>query len=209
MKLKLNYVVLVEGKYDKIKLDSLLDATILTTQGFGIFKEKEKKALLRRLAKERGLIVVTDSDGAGKVIRGHISSILPKEQVIHLYIPKIKGKEARKIEASKEGTLGVEGMEADLLRNLFAPYAADANTASCGYEPVSKYRFYEDGFTGGSDSAKFRGMLAKLLDLPDDLSANALLEAINLLGGLPFYESALQKIEAFVNTEDEPMEKEN
>ena len=196
MKLKINRVVLVEGKYDKIKLNSLLDATILTTQGFGIFKEKEKKALLRRLAKERGLLVVTDSDGAGKLIRGHISSILPREQVIHLYIPKIKGKEARKTEASKEGTLGVEGMEADLLRNLFAPYAVDAETDGGVYEPVSKYRFYEDGFTGGPDSTRYRGMLAKLLDLPDDLSANALLEAINLLGGLPLYETALTRMEA-------------
>ncbi|MBQ7355270.1 MAG: DUF4093 domain-containing protein [Clostridia bacterium] len=194
MKLKLSRVVLVEGKYDKIKLDSLLDATILTTHGFGIFKEAEKKALLRRLAKERGLIVVTDSDGAGKVIRGHIASILPKEQVIHLYIPKIKGKEARKTEASKEGTLGVEGMESDLLRTLFAPYAVDADAApAC--EPVSKYRFFEDGFTGAPDSTKSRAQLSKLLDLPDDLSANALLEAINLLGGLPLYESALTRME--------------
>lgn len=195
MKLKLNRVVLVEGKYDKIKLSSLLDATILTTHGFGIFKESEKKALLRRLAKERGLIVVTDSDGAGRVIRGHIASILPKEQVIHLYIPKIKGKETRKIEASKEGILGVEGMEADLLRSLFAPYAVDADDARSVSEPVSKYRFYEDGFTGGPDSTKYRAMLAKLLDLPDDLTANALLEAINLLGGLPLYETALARMD--------------
>ncbi len=191
MKLKLTRVVLVEGKYDKIKLDSLLDATILTTHGFGIFKEAEKKALLRRLAKERGLIVVTDSDGAGRVIRGHIASILPKEQVIHLYIPKIKGKEARKTEASKEGTLGVEGMEADLLRSLFAPYTVDAERETTAPAPVSKYRFYQDGFTGAPDSTKARAELAKMLDLPDDLTANALLEAINLLGGVPLYETAL------------------
>ncbi|MBQ8381686.1 MAG: DUF4093 domain-containing protein [Clostridia bacterium] len=196
MKLKINRVVLVEGKYDKIKLDSLLDATVLTTHGFGIFKEAEKKALLRRLAKERGLIVVTDSDGAGRVIRGHIASILPKEQVIHLYIPKIKGKEARKTEASKEGTLGVEGMEADLLRSLFAPYAVDADTDVAPTEPVSKFRFYEDGFTGAPDSTKSRAKLAKELDLPDDLTANALLEAINLLGGLPLYESTLARMDA-------------
>lgn len=194
MKMKLNRVVLVEGKYDKIKLDSLLDATILTTQGFGIFKEAEKKALLRRLAKERGLIVVTDSDGAGRVIRGHIASILPKEQVIHLYIPKIKGKEARKAAPSKEGTLGVEGMEADLLRSLFAPYAADAAQDAKAPETVSKYRFYEDGFTGARSSTRYRAELAKALDLPDDLSANALLEAINLLGGLPLYEDVLRQM---------------
>ena len=191
-KITLRQVVLVEGKYDQIKLSSILNATILTTKGFGIFKEGEKKALLRRLAKERGIIVVTDSDGAGKVIRGHISSILPKERVIHLYIPKIQGKESRKAAPSKEGTLGVEGMDARLLRQLFAPYAVDTPTHNG--EAVEKYRFYEDGFTGGPDSSLLRAKLAKVLSLPDDLSANAMLEAINLLGGLPLYEEALEKL---------------
>lgn len=193
MKLTIHPIVLVEGKYDKIKLSSLLDATILTTDGFGIFKKAEKKALLRRLAKERGILVVTDSDGAGKVIRGHISSILPKEQVTHLYIPKIRGKEARKVSPSKEGTLGVEGMEADLLRSLFAPYAVDAKRETAA--PIDKLRFYEDGFTGGNDSNRRRARLAVSLGLPDDLSANALIEAINLLGGLPLYERAIADME--------------
>ncbi len=191
-KITLRQVVLVEGKYDQIKLSSILNATILTTKGFGIFKEAEKKALLRRLAKERGIIVVTDSDGAGRVIRGHIASILPKEQVNHLYIPKIQGKESRKAVPSKEGTLGVEGMNADFLRSLFAPYAVDASHVSG--DAVEKYRFYEDGFTGGPDSSGLRRELAKVLALPDDLSANAMLEAINLLGGLPLYEEALRKL---------------
>lgn len=192
MKIKLNQVVLVEGKYDKIKLSSLLDATILTTDGFGIFKEAEKRALLRRLAAERGIIVVTDSDGAGRVIRGHIASILPRQQVVNLYIPKIKGKEARKAAPSKEGTLGVEGMDADLLRSLFAPYAVESKRSD--FAPVDRWRYYEDGFTGGPNSSRLRADLAKLLDLPDDLSANALLEAINLLGGLPLYETALARM---------------
>lgn len=193
MKIKLNQVVLVEGKYDKIKLSSLLDATILTTDGFGIFKEAEKRALLRRLAAERGIIVVTDSDGAGRVIRGHIASILPRQQVVNLYIPKIKGKEARKAAPSKEGTLGVEGMDADLLRSLFAPYAVESKRSD--FAPVDRWRYYEDGFTGGPNSSRLRADLAKLLDLPDDLSANALLEAINLLGGLPLYETALARMD--------------
>lgn len=193
MKIKLNQVVLVEGKYDKIKLSSLLDATILTTDGFGIFKEAEKRSLLRRLAKERGIIVVTDSDGAGRVIRGHIASFLPKEQVVNLYIPKIRGKEARKTAPSKEGTLGVEGMDADLLRSLFAPYAVDSHRSD--FAPVDRWRYFEDGFTGGANSSHLRAELAKALDLPDDLSANALLEAINLLGGLPLYEQALSRME--------------
>lgn len=193
MKIKLNQVVLVEGKYDKIKLSSLLDATILTTDGFRIFKEAEKRALLRRLAAERGIIVVTDSDGAGRVIRGHIASILPRQQVVNLYIPKIKGKEARKAAPSKEGTLGVEGMDADLLRSLFAPYAVESKRSD--FAPVDRWRYYEDGFTGGPNSSRLRADLAKLLDLPDDLSANALLEAINLLGGLPLYETALARMD--------------
>ncbi len=193
-KLRINRVILVEGKYDKIKLDSILEATVLTTQGFGIFKEAQKKALLRRLAAARGLLVVTDSDGAGRVIRGHIASILPKEQVIHLYIPKIAGKEARKDAPSKEGILGVEGMDADFLRNLFAPYADGAEIAPVC--PVDRWRFYEDGFTGGVGSSAKRAALAAALSLPGDLSASALLEAINILGGIPLYEEGLGRMAA-------------
>lgn len=188
-KLNVHQVVLVEGRYDKIKLDSLIDATILTTDGFGIFKEKEKAALLRRLAAERGLIVVTDSDGAGLVIRNYISSILPKSQVTHLYIPQIKGKESRKAAPSKEGTLGVEGMDADLLRRLFEPFAAGHQLPE--WECVTKLDLYEDGLSGSEGSEARRAKLALALDLPSGLSANALIEAINLLGGRALYESAL------------------
>lgn len=188
-KLKLSEVVLVEGKYDKIKLDSLLDATILTTDGFGIFKEREKRALLSRLAAERGLIVVTDSDGAGLVIRNYITSILPKSQVKHLYIPQIQGKESRKAVPSKEGTLGVEGMEADLLRALFAPFATGSKPPE--WETVTKFDLYADGLSGGVGSEGRRQALAKSIDLPAGLSSNALIEAINLLGGRPLYERAL------------------
>lgn len=191
-KLKLNEVVLVEGKYDKIKLDSLIDATILTTDGFGIFKEKEKVALLRRLAAERGLIVVTDSDGAGLVIRNYITSILPKSQVKHLYIPQIQGKESRKASPSKEGTLGVEGMEADLLRKLFAPTAVGCRLHEG--EKLTKYDLYADGFSGGEGSEGRRKALLEALELPSGLSANALLEAINLLGGKELYEKAVETL---------------
>lgn len=191
-KLTLHEVVLVEGKYDKIKVSSIVDATILTTDGFGIFKEKEKTALLRRLAAERGLIVVTDSDGAGQVIRGYIRSVLPKSQVTHLYIPQIEGKEARKATPSKEGILGVEGMEADLLRKLFAPF--DVGKSSPKWELLTKLDLYIDGLSGGAQSEARRNALARALDLPSGLSSNALIEAINLLGGKPFYESALEKL---------------
>lgn len=123
-RLTIRQVVIVEGRYDKIKLSSILDAVILTTDGFGIFKDKEKQSLIRRLAETRGLITATDSDSAGMLIRNFIGGIVPKGRVIHLLIPPIPGRERRKSTPSKEGTLGVEGMEADLLRALFAPYAA-------------------------------------------------------------------------------------
>lgn len=198
-KLKVNEVVLVEGKYDKIKLDSLLDATIVTTDGFGIFKEKEKVALLRRLAAERRLIVVTDSDGAGLVIRNYITSILPKSQVSHLYIPQIKGKERRKATPSKEGTLGVEGMEADLLRSLFEPFAVGRRQSE--WETIGKFDLYCDGLSGAEGSDSLRRTLARSIGLPEGLSANALVEAINLLGGRPLYQKALDSLNRHENDE--------
>ena len=194
MKLKLNRVVLVEGKYDKIKLDSLLDATILTTQGFGIFKEKEKKALLRRLAKERGLIVVTDSDGAGKLIRSHLTSALPKERLIQLYIPKIEGKEKRKAIPSAEGTLGVEGMEQQLLYDLLKSFENDEAVARAAENPLSKTDFYRDGLSGADNSTKKRDELAKMLDLPSGMSANALLAAIKMIISYDEYERLVKEI---------------
>ena len=121
-KLKIPYPILVEGKYDRLRLLSVLDAQIITTDGFGIFNKKEKTALLRALAKAGQIIVLTDSDGAGKLIRSHVSCCLPKESIINLYTPEIFGKEKRKAEPSAEGKLGVEGMERELLYNLFLPY---------------------------------------------------------------------------------------
>ena len=120
-KLKIPYPILVEGKYDRLRLLSVLDAQIITTDGFGIFNKKEKTSLLRALAKAGQIIVLTDSDGAGKLIRSHVSGCLPKESVINLYTPEIFGKEKRKAEPSAEGKLGVEGMERELLYNLFLP----------------------------------------------------------------------------------------
>ncbi len=191
-KLMIRKVILVEGKYDKIKLNSIIDGMIITTDGFGIFKEKEKSALLRRLAAERGILVVTDSDGAGLVIRNYINSILPQSQITHLYIPKIIGKEPRKAFPSKEGTLGVEGMDVSFLRSLFEPFA-EGQPAPV-YPPVTKWDFYADGLTGVQGSADRRNALAVAIGLPDGLSSNALLEAINLLGGYPLYEGMLKQI---------------
>ena len=182
-KLKIPYPILVEGKYDKIKLDSVLEATVITTDGFRVFNRGEKLALVRALAERSPVIVLTDSDGAGKLIRSHITSALPKDKLIQLYIPKIQGKERRKTTASAEGTLGVEGMDASLLRDLFAPYAEGADGAApvLRDNKLSKVDFYLDGLSGGEGSAAKRDALAKTFGLPDGMTANALLAALRLL----------------------------
>ena len=182
-KLKIAYPVLVEGRYDKIKLDSVLEATVITTDGFRVFNNGEKLALVRALAKKTPIIVLTDSDGAGKLIRSHVTSALPKDRLIQLYIPKIAGKEKRKDTPSAEGTLGVEGMDADLLRRLFAPYAvgADGSVPPIRDNQLSKVDFYLDGLSGGEGSAARRDALAKRFGLPDGMTANALLSALRIL----------------------------
>ena len=182
-KLKIPYPILVEGKYDKIKLDSVLEATVITTDGFRVFNRGEKLALVRALAERSPVIVLTDSDGAGKLIRSHITSALPKDKLIQLYIPKIQGKERRKTTASAEGTLGVEGMDASLLRDLFAPYAEGVDGAApvLRDNKLSKVDFYLDGLSGGEGSAAKRDALAKKFGLPDGMTANALLAALRLL----------------------------
>ncbi|MBQ7499551.1 MAG: DUF4093 domain-containing protein, partial [Clostridia bacterium] len=136
--------------------------------------------LIRRLAEKSGIIILTDSDGAGLVIRNYLRSVLPPEKIINLYTPRIEGKEKRKKTPSKSGVLGIEGMEAGLLRELFLPYA-DGGGVEKRSDPVTKTDFYTDGFSGATGSAEKRRKLAERLSLPPDLSANALLEAINLL----------------------------
>ncbi len=182
-KLSIPYPVVVEGKYDKIRLSNIIDARIIVTDGFGIFKKEEKRILLRRLAAVSPLIILTDSDGGGKIIRSHLSGMLPKNRIIPLYIPQIKGKEHRKDKPSAAGTLGVEGMEDSLLYDLFLPYAQhEGDPLSVAAEnPLSKVDFFEDGLTGGANSAAKRDELAARVGLPTGMSANALLEALTLL----------------------------
>ena len=189
-KLKIPYTIIVEGKYDKIKLASLLDAEIFTTGGFEIFKQKEKVALFRAIAKKRPLILLTDSDGAGKLIRSKLTSAIPKDRLIQLYVPRIEGKERRKVTPSAEGTLGVEGMDADLLREIFAPYAentdkngnsTDRRVDLAAENPLSKTDFYIDGLTGGEGSREKRAALCHTLGLPPDMTPNALLSALKLI----------------------------
>ena len=181
-RLKIPYPVIVEGRYDKLRLESVIEAHIIPTEGFGIFKKEEKTSMLRALAQKTPLILLTDSDGAGKLIRSHLTSALPPERVIQLYVPRILGKEKRKSEASAEGILGVEGMERTLLYELFAPYAnADAVENRMAENPLSKTDFYEDGLTGVEGSSEKRDALCIRLGLPTGMTPNALLAALRVL----------------------------
>ena len=181
-RLKIPYPVIVEGRYDKLRLESVIEAHIIPTDGFGIFKKEEKASMLRALSQKTPLILLTDSDGAGKLIRSHLTSVLPADRVIQLYVPRISGKEKRKSEASAEGILGVEGMERTLLYELFAPYA-DEEAVACrmAENPLSKTDFFEDGLTGSDGSSQKRDALCLRLGLPTGMTPNALLAALRVL----------------------------
>lgn len=182
--LKIREAVVVEGRYDKNTLAQLVDTVIVETSGFGIFHDERKKKMLRRLAEARGLIVLTDSDGAGFVIRSHISGIIPPELVKHAYIPDRYGKERRKRTPGKEGKLGVEGMPPavleEALRRAGATFLEVAENAPSG-GALTKADLLEAGLSGGAESAKRRQELLRKLDLPEHLSANGLLEVLNTL----------------------------
>lgn len=188
--------IVVEGKYDKMKLSQVTDAHIVTTDGFGIFNKKEKLSLIKRLAKD-GIVVLCDSDGAGSVIRSHIMSAVPADKIYNLYIPKIEGKERRKKEPSKEGTLGVEGMEegllCDLLRALKDRLSLEIKGCVKG-ERITKAHFFEDELTGHADSKDKRDKLASVFSLPPSMTPNALLGAINILTDYEGYKAAVEKI---------------
>lgn len=188
-KLKIALPIVVEGKYDKITLSSVLDATIIPTGGFSLFHNEEKIALLRRLARGGGVILLTDADGGGRQIRSRLSSLLPAGSITHLYIPEIAGKEKRKATRSKEGLLGVEGMDASRLYALFAPFATGKDIPKRA--ALTKGDFYRDGLSGAEGAAALRDALATELDLPRAMSANALLAAINLLSTEEEYARAL------------------
>lgn len=179
-KLRVRYPVIVEGKYDKISLSSLFDTPVFSIGGFAVFKSDGTRALLRRLTEKSPVILLTDSDGGGRQIRGFLSEILPPERVIHLYIPQIPGKEKRKSKPGKAGLLGVEGMTPAVLRGIFAPFLSDAPERPAS-PPVTKTDLYALGLSGKVDAEKRRAEVAKSLGLPEDLPANALLDAVNIL----------------------------
>jgi len=182
---KIKEAIVVEGRYDKNTLSQIVDAPILETSGFGIFKDRQQMSLLRRVAETRGLIVFTDSDGAGFVIRNHIKSAIPAQYLKHAYIPDIKGKERRKAAPGKEGKLGVEGMDpATIIQALRRAGATMEGESAEPRNQISKQDLMELGLSGGADAAAKRLSLLKKLGLPEHMSANAMLQALNLLYSL-------------------------
>ena len=182
---RIKEAILVEGRYDKNTLSQIVDAPILETNGFGIFKDKKQMQLLRQVAEKRGLIVFTDSDGAGFVIRNHVKSAIPGKFLKHAYTPDIFGKERRKDKAGKEGKLGVEGMKPEIileaLRKAGATIEGEDGPTT---QSITKQDMMDLGLSGGADASAKRLALLKKLNLPEHMSANALLQALNLLYSL-------------------------
>ena len=188
---KIKEVIVVEGRYDKNTLSQTVEAVIVTLGGFSVFNDREKLAFLRRLAEKQGLIVLTDSDGAGFVIRNYLKGALPRDKVRQAYIPDVQGKERRKRRPGKEGKLGVEGMRPEALQRAGATFL-DETAEAADKERLTKADLFELGLTGGQDSAARRRTLLRQLDLPEHLTANGLLEALNLLYDREELEALLQ-----------------
>lgn len=181
--IKIREAIVVEGRYDKNTLSQIVDAPILETSGFGVMKDKQQLELLRKVADTRGLVVFTDSDGAGFVIRNFLKSAIPADKLKHAYIPDIYGKERRKSAPGKEGKLGVEGMRpeviVDALRKAGATIEGESAARTVGN--ITKQHFMELGLSGGQDSSEKRKKVLKIMQLPEHMSSNAMLQALNLL----------------------------
>ena len=193
---KIKEAIVVEGRYDKNTLSQIVDAPILETSGFGIFKDKAQMALLRRIAQTRGLIVFTDSDGAGFVIRNHIKSAIPGKYLKHAYTPDIFGKERRKAAPGKEGKLGVEGMTPEIILDALRKAGAtiEGETAARTNQEITKQDLFALGLSGTPGSEEKRKRLMKRLDLPERMSPNALLQALNLLYSLEELTQLMEQI---------------
>lgn len=179
--IKLRQAVVVEGRYDKNTLSQLIDAPIFETNGFGVMHDRKLLDFLRRVAEKRGLIVLTDSDGAGFVIRNYLKGALPKDKVLHAYIPDVTGKERRKAHAGKEGKLGVEGMPPEVLLRALQNAGAQTEMSEAPAERITKTDLFLAGFSGTPDSAARRTALMQSLELPEHLGSNAFLDALNLM----------------------------
>ena len=183
--LKIDEAIIVEGKYDKIKLESIIDATIIVTNGYGIFKDKEKLELIRFYAKHKGIIILTDPDGAGFKIRGYLKGSVPEGRITNVYIPDVFGKEKRKEKPSCEGKLGVEGIKKELIIEAFRKagisFTDDGNTERPVRDLITRTDLYEAGLTGMQDSAERRRTILKKIGLPERLSTTGMLEAFNTM----------------------------
>ena len=193
--IKIKEAVIVEGKYDKIKLSAIIDTVIIETDGFAVFKDKEKQKLIRFLAEKRGIIIMTDSDSAGFKIRNFINGITKSENIKNVYIPDIYGKEKRKTEMSKEGKLGVEGMKPEIIMSALekAGVLCDENEKTECHK-ITHTDFFEDGISGGENSSEIRKALAKQLDLPERISSSALLKIINVYMTYDEYKEAVKTV---------------
>ncbi|MFR2205515.1 MAG: toprim domain-containing protein [Eubacterium sp.] len=191
--IKINEAVIVEGKYDKIKLSNILDALIIETNGFGIYKDKERRDFIRRLAKERGLIILTDSDHSGFQIRNFISNCAKGGSVKHLYIPDVYGKERRKEQPSKEGKLGVEGISDDILIKLFSDNGVEYENSQ-PRELITNYDLFAAGISGTPQAGKKKKKLLKQLNLPEFLSTNSLLDCLNSMMSKSEFEALLKSL---------------
>lgn len=181
--IRVRQAIVVEGRYDKNTLKQLVDAPIFETSGFGVMNDKRKLAFLRQVAEKRGLIILTDSDGAGFVIRNYLKGALPKDKVLHAYIPDVYGKEKRKDAPGKEGKLGVEGMTPEILLAALRSAGAEieGEAVAAPLARITKLDLFELGFSGGPNSAAKRADMMRQLQLPEHLGANGLLDALNLL----------------------------
>ncbi|MBR1532835.1 MAG: DUF4093 domain-containing protein [Ruminococcus sp.] len=193
-KLEIKEAVIVEGRYDKIKLSEIISSPVIETGGFRVFKDKEKQTLIRQIAEKRGILVMTDVDSAGFVIRNFLRGIVPEDQIKHAYIPTVEGKESRKAEPSKEGKLGVEGIDREKLIESILKSGAQiiGEEASISAE-ITKADFYDYGLSGSEDSARLRKAILKALGLPEYLTANAMIAALNCLFTKEEFEDYLQK----------------
>lgn len=196
--IKIKEAIIVEGRYDRIKLGGLFDTAIIETGGFRIFKDEEKKTVIRRLAESRGIIILTDSDGAGFVIRNHIKGIADNmHSVKQAYIPDIPGKEKRKSRPSKEGMLGVEGMTDDIIVNAVLSSGAEVigqESKGGSVGGITKLDFFEIGLTGREGSDGMRKHLLAALGFPKYMTTNALLSAVNMIYGRDEFFAELERI---------------
>ncbi|MEG0614321.1 MAG: DUF4093 domain-containing protein [Oscillospiraceae bacterium] len=190
----LEQAIIVEGKYDKIKLSSILDAIIIVTNGYGIFKDKEKLEIIRYYAKTKGIIVVTDSDSAGFIIRNYLKGAVTGGNIQHVYIPDVLGKEKRKLKPSKEGKLGVEGIDKDLILAAFKKAGIIFDEKQKPTEEITRMDLYEDGFIGMNNSSQKRLELLKILGLPELLTTTSMLEILNTMLGFDEYKKIISQM---------------